>query len=191
MRKIILGFVFSVIILLSYQNCEKLNDKPSEQSKNNTNLNAIANLANENIQSIQFTSAENVSVQKNLKTYTVISQNSYSLNYQSGEIIKSIEVDSSQKKYCLSAALLSELHGIIESSSVCKTENKMPAGQVCTMVYISGYAQIVTSTETHDLGSGSDGCSTNKIDFCEASSTDMLKGWFAAVKNQLPQLSCQ
>lgn len=186
MRKIHIGVILSGIILFSYQNCSY----PKEKSTPSENSNQISILANENVRSITFLSTENTVVQQNSKTFTLVSQNSYFVDYASGEITKSVQATSSNENYCLSESLLNELHDIISSSTVCKIENKQLDGQVCSQAYRYGYAQIQTGKETLDLGSGSDGCMTNKIDLCKQSSSDMLKGWFLAIKNQLSHLNC-
>ncbi len=186
MRKIHIGFILSGIILFSYQNCSY----PKENSIPSGNSNQISMLANEKVQSITFLTSENTVVQQNSKNFTLVSQNSYVVDYVSGEILKSVQVTATIEKYCLSENLLTELRNIIESSSVCKIENKQPEGQSCSQVYKYGYALILTNNGSLDLGSSSDSCMNNAIDFCESTSKDMLKGWFAAVKNQLPQLLC-
>ncbi len=187
MKKIHLGFVLSLIILFSYQNCERPPYQPTTTQAPNENQ--IIDLTHENIQSVTLQSSENTTVQQNSKVFTLVSRNSYVINYQTGEINKSSNASSNVIRYCLNSNLLNELHDILSSAQICKTENTVPAGQLCTMQYKLGYAQLITSRDEIDLGSG-DVCSANKIDFCQSSTSEMLKGWFAAVKNQLPQLNC-
>jgi hypothetical protein len=192
MKKAHLGLIVSVIILFSYQNCQKIpNEITAIENNSEVNPTQAIILAEENIQKITFLFKENTTVQQSAKTYTLVSQNSYEVNYKNGEIIKSSEANSTTTKYCLGQSDLSELKSILESASVCKVENSLPADTVCTMAYQFGYAQIITDRNIIDLGSGSDGCGRNKIDLCSVDSADLLKGWFQTVKNQLPNFICQ
>lgn len=186
MKKIWLGIFLTVVIVLSYQNCYQ----PKKSDGPLTVQSLGIKLADENIQKITFLNTENVTVEKNSKVFTLVSQISYSLDYSTGEMIKSSNESSEQGQYCLTEALLSELKNIINLSSVCKTELQSDGSRVCSQVYQPGYATIVTNRDSFDLGSSSDGCGSTQIHLCESSSEDMLKGWFQAVRNQLSQLSC-
>ncbi len=186
MKKVHLGLILSVMILFSYQNCQK---PPYKETSSINSTDAII-LADENIQKITFIAKENTTVQQSSKVFTLISQNSYAINYETGEILVSSEAIATISRYCLSSNLLAELHDILLSAKVCKTENVPVADRVCAAVYQNGYAQLITNRDVIDLGWGMDGCATNKIDLCDATSSDMLKGWFVAVKNALPQQTC-
>ncbi len=186
MKKVWLGLFLSVVIVLSYQNCyqpKKLDGPLTVQSLG-------IKLADENIQKITFSNTENVTVEKNSKVFKLVSQTSYSIDYSTGEMIKSSTASSAQEQYCLTDALFSELKNIINLSSVCKKELQSDGSRVCSQVYQPGYAKIVTNRDSFDLGSSSDGCGSTQIQLCESSSEDMLKGWFQAVRNRVSQLSC-
>lgn len=186
MKNVWLGIFLSVVIVLSYQNCyqpKKSDAPPTVQS-------AGIKLANENIEKISFLNTENVTVERNSKVFTLVSQVSYSIDYTTGEMIKSSSASSEQEQYCVTEALFSELKNIINASSVCKKELQQDSTRVCSQMYQPGYATIVTNRDSFDLGSSSDGCGSVQIQLCESSSEDMLKGWFQAIRNQLPQLSC-
>jgi hypothetical protein len=189
--KVFIGCIVSLLILISFQNCEMPpRTNTAEGNANNAPAQSSAiNLADENIQQINFTQNENVTVQKSTKIYTLVSQATYAVNYQTGELTKTSDAGPSEL-YCLSQSLLNELQGILTSSKVCKAESIPSDDRVCTQALQPAYAQIITNRDQIDLGSASDGCGRNKVDLCETSSSDMLKGWFVAVKNQLPQLSC-
>ena len=190
MKKTHLGIIISVIILLSHQNCQRPPYKDNVVASTNESVNSSI----ENIQKVNFSSSENVTVQQKqnqqaAKTYTLISQNSYEVNFETGELLKSVQADGAITKYCLSNTVMTELQDILNSAKVCKSEDQPPADRVCAQVYQLGYAQITTSREVIDLGSSSDGCGSHKIDLCNGSS-DMLKGWFANIKNQLSNFTC-
>ncbi len=182
-----LALIVSIFILFCHQNCKPISDKPTMTQVPKENQ--IINLADENIQTVTLQSTENTTVQQSAKTFTLVSQNSYSVNYATGEISKTTQAGGAVVNYCLSINLLNELRDILNSAQVCKVETTNAPDQVCTMEYRVGYAQIMTSRDEIDLGSNSSGCGT-KIDLCLPASADLLKGWFAAVKNQLPQLNC-
>lgn len=186
MKSVGLGLFFSVVIILCYQNCyqPKKADGPLNVQS------AGIKLADENIQKISFLNTENVIVEKNAKTFTLVTQVTYSIDFNTGEMIKSSMESSEQEQYCIPDALLTELKNIMNSSSVCKKEINPDNSRVCSQVYQPGYATIVTNRDSFDLGSSSDGCGSIQVGLCESSSEDMLKGWFQAARNQLPQLSC-
>lgn len=186
MKNIWLGLFLSVVIVLSYQNCYQPKKSDGPLAVQSLGI----KLADENIQKITFLNTENVTVEKNSKVFTLVSQISYSIDYTTGEMIKSSTESSEQEQYCIPDALFSELKNIINLSSVCKKELQPDSSRVCSQVYQPGYATIVTNRDSFDLGSSSDGCGSTQIQLCESSSEDMLKGWFQAVRNQLPQLSC-
>lgn len=195
MKKLHLGIILSVIILLSHQNCQR----PPYKDTAVASTNETVQFSTENIQKVTFNSSENVLVQQKqiqqkqnqqaAKTFTLISQNAYEVNFETGVLLKSVQADGTIIKYCLSSAVLGELQDILKSAKVCKSADQPPADRVCTQVYQLGYAQITTSREVIDLGSSSDGCGSNKIDLCDGSG-DMLKGWFANAKNQLQNFAC-
>jgi len=186
MKNIYLILISATVILFGYQNCEK----PPYDSTISNDSKAFVNLANENIQKISFVSNENTTVQQSSSSYTLVSQKLYTIDFLTGEILKTSDVGMAAIKYCLSSSLLTELRDIINSSQVCKIETIKPSGQVCAAMIQQGYAQIITNRDQINLGSTTDGCGTNKIDLCSGAASDMLKGWFTAVTNQLPQLIC-
>lgn len=188
-RKIHLALILSVIVLFGYQNCQKLPERDIASGNQSDSI-VTVNLVDESIQKVNFITTENTTVQQGLKAYTLVSQYSYSINYSTGEILKSSDANQATVKYCLPKNLLTELHDILESSSVCTISNVKPDGGVCAQVYSYGYVQITTNRDILDLGSSSDACGSKKVDFCSAPSADMLKGWFQSVKSQVAQLSC-
>ena len=107
MRKFHFGLILATVLLFSYQNCERVKDKPDTLQP--TNVNQTVNLADENIQTVTLQSMENTTVQQNMKVYTLVSQNSYAINYINGEIIKSSDISQVTTRYCLSQGLLNEL----------------------------------------------------------------------------------
>ena len=186
MKNVWLGLLLTIVIVLSYQNCYQ----PKKSDVPLTVQSVGIKLAEENIQKITFLNTENVTVEKNSKVFTLVSQITYSIDYNTGALIKKVATSPEQEEYCISETLFSELKNIINLSSVCKKELQPDSQRVCTEIYQPGYALVVTNRDEFDLGSSSDGCGSVQINLCASTSEDMLKGWFQAVRNQLPQLNC-
>ncbi len=186
MKTIHFGLILLVVIIFGYQNCIR----PKNADGQLTNLSAGIKLSEENIQKITFLNTENITVQRNSNTFTMVSEVSYAVDMSNGEIHKSSHANSDIEDFCLTDDFLNELRDILLVSSICKTELVPQDNRVCNQVYNPGYAALTTSRESFDLGSSSDSCGSLKIDLCESTSVEMLKGWFQAVRNQLTQLSC-
>lgn len=189
--KIILGGLTSLLILLlSFQNCQKP-PHPDEINQSALNLAGSAqkiDLNQEVVESINLIYQDSKVVTKASNNYTVIYNKTLQIDLNTGIILESSDIDSNTANYCLTESLKSELVSILKASQVCKAGNQ-PSGQVCGQAMRLPYAQLITSRDQFDLGSASDTCGSNAIDLCD-SQPDLLKGYIQNLKSQYKQLPC-
>lgn len=188
-----LSAVAGFVVLISFQNCQKA---PYQDEINNLSKNAVGtsssskvNLSEQRIDQIQFLSKGPKTVTTNGSTYSLIVNTSQQIDLATGKISVTSDNSADVSLYCLTADLKNELLNIVKASAVCKSTAQVASSQVCTQVLKLPYARIVTSNESFDLGSSSDGCGSNAVDLCE-DQPSLLKGFAANLNAKLSTLVC-
>lgn len=179
------------ILLISFQNCQK---PPHPDEINGQPIRAVASsskidLNQEAVLSVNFVVQDTKVITKAGNSYQINYNKILQIDLKTGIISESSDLSSEILTYCLTEALRNELVSILKSSQVCKLQQNLPAGTVCSQVMKMAYAQVFTTREHYDLGAASDGCGSNSMDLCDNQSS-LLKGYIEAVKKQYQQLAC-
>lgn len=189
-----ISFLTGFIVLFSFQNCQKnlFHDEAHLQISNGAvslNPNKIL-LSDQNIKEIYFFSRENENLVKNGNSFTVVTNKTYEIDLESDQIFVGSDFSKTQKTYCLSGELKTELIQILKSSSICKSQKEQNSDRVCSQVMKAAYSRIVTSSDNYELGAASDSCGSNSVDLC-GDEPLLLKGYLAHLQAKLQDLNCK
>lgn len=211
------SFLVGMIVLFSFQNCQKasnqdpsvlVNANPidSHQSSSNQNTNSKLELSQYNISSIEFYYQDKQSVTKNGNTFEALVNKTIQIDFGSNSIkyksdldnsnsgstnSDSVNSDSTNQNYCLSVDLKNEILNLLNAESVCKSSAAGASpNQVCTQAIKPAYAKIISSTDQFSLGSALDGCNKGLVDLCSEASIANLKNISNKIKTNLSQYLC-
>lgn len=194
-RNQIIFIVLPFFLIFGYQNCQRppadsiaLNIDSASQSLETPSV-KVVDLSQENIDTLQIKSREVSQTLHGGGTYSVIKDIIYDFDIKTGELFVIDEQAGTNQRYCLTDALKSELSHLLYSSSVCKHGSRYNEGQVCAQVIDQGYANLITTRDQFRLGSSTDSCGSNLVEFCGGD--EKLKTWFDNFKPRLDTLSCQ
>lgn len=192
MKQVIAFGIMTILMLFSFQNCQKtpFPDEMTAQNLQSSVANNKVDLKNESIESVNFLIEENKTVQQAGHTYQVKYLKNLQIDLGTGIILESSDVDTNTENYCLTDELKSELIILLSSSQVCTTQPDIPANTLCTQVMKMPYAQVLTDKQQYNLGSATDGCGSNSVDLCDEQA-NLLKGYLQSLKQKYKQLSCQ
>lgn len=197
MKIYLLSAIAGLLVLLSFQNCQKapyqdeLNNNLSTNATGSSNQNSAEkiDLSQQRLTQIEFLSNEAVTVTQNQKTFSVLANKSVQVDLATGHIKVSSDASSDVANYCLTDDLKNELLNILKTAAVCKG-GAVSTAEVCTQVLKEPYSRLATQSDQFDLGSASDGCGRNAVDLCDDGAT-LLKGFAANLKSKLATLICQ
>ncbi|MFZ3228784.1 MAG: hypothetical protein WA160_01170 [Pseudobdellovibrio sp.] len=189
-----LSIFAGLMVLLSFQNCQKAPHQDEISNSVATSVTGASttnkiNLSEQQVSSVDLLIQEVQTLVKNERTFSVVVNKTLQIDLSSGRISATSDLAQDVQFYCLTADLKNELLSIIKSSSVCKSTNTKSNLQVCAQVLRLPYARISTSNEVFSLGSASDSCGTDSIDLCNDESA-LLKGFSANLKTKLSTLVC-
>ena len=178
----------AVIILFSFQNCQKspYADEISTKVAANANANNV-DLSKESLDQVSFIFSEKEVVTKNNQNFEIFINKSLEIDLASG-VVHVLSDLGDAATACLTENLKQELVSILKSSQICQSAPGAP-DQMCTQVITPAYAQIKTSKDQFDLGFSSNGCGHNVLDLCGEQAA-LLHGYIQALKNQYKNLSC-
>ena len=169
MKKIVGLAAFAVLVLFSFQNCNKATFHSEMAGRVFPEIAFSVdkqNISEMNVGAIQFFISDSKVVTQAGNTYELKFNKVLELNMDSGELIESNDVDSAVGQYCVPSAVMAEMTDLLKNAQVCREKQNLPEGTVCAQVYQMPYAKLMTSNSDVDLGTATDSCNNNKTDLC-------------------------
>jgi hypothetical protein len=188
-------FIPLFVLLFCYQNCQKppyadeIVQPIINVQNSNSDQKVIAEIDQTEIQNLVFTERMPVQMNHSGKAYTLLDLVKFSIDWQSGVIQEVTSQNQLMAKYCLTQEALDGLKGLLVAGQVCEFRQQQAAQQVCSQIVVPGYVKLITSNGDVDVGSQSDSCGTQRIEFCDDRG-EVLKEWFSKLKVNLANLSC-
>lgn len=183
------SIIAGVIILFSFQNCQKspYADEISSLSLAANSSNGQVDLSKEALLEVNVVISEKEIVTKNNQNFEILVGKNLSIDLSTGVIQITSDLGSSSTA-CLTESLKQELVSILKSAQICKSGEGSP-NQMCTQAIVPAYAQIKTSQDQYDLGFSPNGCGNNVLDLC-GEQASLFQGYIQALKNQYKNLNC-
>jgi hypothetical protein len=166
--KLLVGFTVAVFCASFFVIQHYSQNKPIKTSEDSS-LVAVekADLSSLNLLSVLFYVDSLKTVTKGNFSYQVKHKKILNINLHSGQIVERNDIDTEERSFCLKAEVLSQLNSVLTTSKVCQFNKKSAqADQMCAQVVRSPYLEVLSSTESFQLGSASDSCGSNGVDLC-------------------------